>query len=134
MTITVAMLRVRPHSQRTDIDLTPQPTPSVWRLTIIGALAHAFFTAFFWMGPLMYAGLGLGFKDRAQWTWLDSGMAEWALPLANLLTSPGRSLAYNGIGGFVIPAVLTSAIWGGGIALLFSGLSRLRQGAKAWPP
>lgn len=86
------------------------------------------------MVPLMYAGFGLGFKDRGKWTWLDAAIAEWAVPLASFLTSPGRSLTYNGLGGFVLPAVLTSAAWGVGIAFLISGVSRLRQGTKVPQP
>ncbi|CAM3852993.1 hypothetical protein BOTU111922_08860 [Bordetella tumulicola] len=93
----------------------------------MGALAHAVFTALFWIGPVMYAALGLGFKDRSTWTWLDSAIANWAMPLANILTTPGRSLTYDGLGGFTLPAVLTSATWGIGIATAVCCVRRWRQ-------
>lgn len=110
-------------------------TPSsFWHLALIGAVAHAIFTALFWVGPLMYVGLGLGFKDRAKWTWLDTALAEWALPLANLLTSPGRSLTYNGLGGLLLPSVLTSSVWGVGIAFLICVVRRLQQRPRALQP
>lgn len=110
-----------------------QKQSSFWRLSLLGALAHAFFTALFWIGPLMYAGVGLGFKDQATWTWLDSAIAHGAVPFANVLTWPGRSLTYDGLGGFAVPAVLTSAIWGIGIAALVFGARQWRHKANREP-
>lgn len=112
--------------------MTTQTPLQFWRLALVGALAHAVFTALFWMGPLMYAGFGLGFKDRSKWTWLDSAIANGALPLANMLTSPGRSLTYEGLGGFALPALLTSATWGIGIAAFVSCARRWQQKIKRW--
>lgn len=114
-------------SHKADIAMPTQNPPSFWRLALIGALAHAVFTAVFWMGPLMYAAFGLGFKDRTTWTWLDSAIAHGAVPLANILISPGRSLSYDGLGGFALPALLTSATWGIGIAALVSCARRWRH-------
>ena len=98
-----------------------------WSIALMGALAHAVLTVLFWVGPVMYAALGLGFKDRSTWTWLDSAIGNWALPLANILASPGRSLTYDGFGGFTLPAVLTSATWGIGIATAVWCVRRWRQ-------
>ena len=76
------------------------------------ALLHAFVTALVWLGPLTYVALGLGFKDKEKWSWIDQVVSELALPLANTLTSPGRYISWDGIGGFLIPALVTSFCWG----------------------
>ena len=110
-----------------DIAMPTQKPVSFWRLVLVGTLAHTIFTALFWTGPLMYAAFGLGFKDRNAWTWLDSAIANGAVPLANILISPGRSLTYDGPGGFALPALLTSATWGIGFAALLSCVRRGRH-------
>lgn len=75
---------------------------------------------------------GLGFKDKETWTWLDQVVSEASLPLANTLTTPGRYLTWDGDGGFLIPALVTSICWGAAIAAVVNALMRfrLRQGQE----
>ncbi|GJJ05236.1 hypothetical protein RugamoR64_57740 [Duganella rhizosphaerae] len=96
------------------------------------AFLHAIVTAAAWLGPLSYAALGLGFKDKETWTWLDHLVSETALPLANTLTTPGRYFTWEGDGGFLIPALVTSLCWGTAIAVVVNALKRfrLREGQK----
>jgi hypothetical protein len=108
------------------IAMTTRTPPSFWRLALVWAAAHAVLTALFWMGPLTYGALGLGFQDRSSWTGLDAAIAQWALPVAHTLTTPGRFLTYEGFWGLVLPAVLTSATWGVGIAALVLVLRQWR--------
>ncbi len=96
------------------------------------AFLHAIVTAAVWLGPLTYTALGLGFKDKKTWTWLDKLVSETALPLANTLTTPGRYFTWDGDGGFLIPALATSLCWGVCIAVVVNALKRfrLRQGQE----
>lgn len=90
------------------------------------AVLHAVVTAAVWLGPLTYAGLGLGFKDKEKWSWLDQVISVIALPLANTLTTPGRYLSWDGAGGFLIPALVTSLCWGAVITVVVRVLKRSR--------
>ena len=89
------------------------------------ALLHAALTAAVWLGPLAYAAFGLGFKDQAQWTPIDQIISITALPVANLLTTPGRYIAWDGRGGFVVPALITSFSWGVFIAVIYGTAKRM---------
>jgi putative acetyltransferase len=91
------------------------------------AFLHAIVTVVFWLAPLTYTALGLGFKDKKTWTWLDKLVSETALPLANILTTPGRYFTWDGDGGFLIPALATSLCWGAFIAVVVNALKRLRR-------
>jgi hypothetical protein len=64
------------------------PFPSIKAIATY-ACWHAIFTAFYWFGPLMYVALGLGFKDKEKWTILDQFLAIVAIPIANIMTTPG---------------------------------------------
>jgi hypothetical protein len=90
------------------------------------AFAHAAVTAAFWLGPLMYVALGLGFKDKEKWTLLDHALSVIALPVATVLTTPGRLFVWDGAGGIVIPALITSATWGVALSVGFAGLKHWR--------
>jgi hypothetical protein len=87
------------------------------------ALLHAVVTTAVWLGPLTYAAFGLGFKDKTQWTAVDHAVAATALPVAAVLTTPGRYIGWDGFGGFVVPALITSFSWGAIIATAF-GISK----------
>jgi sorbitol-specific phosphotransferase system component IIC len=90
------------------------------------AVIHAAVTATFWFGPLMYVALGLGFKEKEKWTFWDHVLSVVALPVAEVLTMPGRFLVWDGVGGIVIPTLLTSAIWGVALSFGFVCLARWR--------
>ena len=80
------------------------------------AVLHAVVTGAVWIGPLTYVALGLGFKEKEKWSLLDKIVSTIALPLADMLTTPGRYISWNGAGGFLIPAIITSLCWGMTIA------------------
>ncbi|MCU6433631.1 hypothetical protein LPB67_07550 [Undibacterium sp. Jales W-56] len=90
------------------------------------AFGHALFTAFFFLGPCMYVAFGLGFKDKEKWTIVDQFLAVAALPIANILTMPGRFFTWDGIEGIVIPALITSAIWGIFLSIVFASIVKWR--------
>ena len=89
------------------------------------ALLHAALTAAVWLGPLAYAAFGLGFKDKAQWTPIDQVISVTALPVVNFLTMPGRYITWDGLGGFVVPALITSFSWGVFIAVIYGTAKRM---------
>jgi hypothetical protein len=89
------------------------------------ALLHAALTTTVWLGPLTYAAFGVGFKDRDQWTLIDQVVSVTALPVANLLTTPGRYITWDGLGGFVVPALITSFSWGLFIAAIYGTAKRM---------
>lgn len=89
------------------------------------ALLHAVLTVAVWLGPLTYAAFGLGFKDKDQWTPIDQVISVTASPIAKLLTTPGRYIAWDGLGGFVVPALITSFSWGVFIAVIYGTAKRM---------
>lgn len=101
------------------------PFPSI-RTIAKYAFGHALFTAFYWFGPMMYVAFGLGFKDKEKWTVVDQFLATVTLPIGNILTSPGRFFTWDGIDGIVIPALITSTIWGIFLSIVFASIGRWR--------
>jgi hypothetical protein len=62
-----------------------------------------------WLGPLTYAALGLGFKDKEKWSLLDHVLSATAAPVADVLTTPGRYISWDGFG-FSWGAIITAAV------------------------
>lgn len=88
------------------------------------ACAHAVATGLVWLA-MFGAAFGLGFKDRANWSLFDHVLSATVLPVSEILTTPGRYITWEGTGGFWIPALITSFIWGVIIALFVAAVRRL---------
>jgi hypothetical protein len=88
------------------------------------ACAHALATAVVWLA-MFGAALGLGFKDRENWSLFDHVLSATAVPISEILTTPGRYLTWDRTGGFWIPALVTSLSWGTIIPLIVAAVRRL---------